>query len=168
MATTAAVSETPFRPAAWPRWLLFVGRVTLGVIFVVAAYTKLHFNGSWHLGDYYFFFGMGIDSYGILPLWGVDLLARILPWFEAALGVALISGIGLRWTGLAASALLVVFITALTRAYMHGLEIVCGCFGNNEKLGPLTLVRDGSFLLLALAITIGAFLIKKRKSTLSS
>ena len=168
MATSAVVSEPSVRPAAWPRWFLLVGRVTLGVIFVVAAYTKLHFNGSWHLGDYYFFFGMGIDSYGILPLLGVDLLARVLPWFEAALGVALISGIGLRWTGLVASALLVVFITALTRAYMHGLEIVCGCFGNNEKLGPLTLVRDGSFLLLALAITIGAFLIKKRKSTVSS
>ena len=137
MATSAVVSETSTRPAVWPRWFLFFGRVTLGVIFVVAAYTKLHFNGSWHLGDYYFFFGMGIDSYGMLPLWGVDLLARVLPWFEAALGVALISGIGLRWTGLVASGLLVMFITALTRAYMHGLEIVCGCFGNNEKLGPL-------------------------------
>jgi hypothetical protein len=40
---------------------------------------------------------------------------------------------------------------------------MCGCFGNNEKLGPLTLLRDSTMLLLAIAVTIGAFLIVKRK-----
>jgi len=86
-----------------------------------------------------------------------------LPWFEVALGALLIAGVGLRWTGIIASALLLVFISAMTRAYILKLEIMCGCFGNNEKLGPLTLVRDGSLLVLALAVTIGAFLIKKRE-----
>jgi hypothetical protein len=62
-----------------------------------------------------------------------------------------------------ASALLLLFIGAMTRAYMHGLEIMCGCFGNNEKLGPLTLLRDSSMLIPALGVTIGAFLIKKPK-----
>ena len=32
---------------------------------------------------------------------------------------------------------------------------MCGCFGNNEKLGPLTLLRDSTMLLLA--ATAGAF-----------
>jgi hypothetical protein len=45
---------------------------------------------------------------------------------------------------------------------------MCGCFGNNEKLGPLTLLRDSSMLIPALGVTIGAFLIKKPKSTVSS
>ena len=111
---------------------------------------------------------MAINSYNMLPMWAVEWLARILPWFELLLGVLLIAGIGLRWTGLTSSALLLVFIGAMTRAYMHGLEIKCGCFGNNEKLGPLTLIRDSSMLILALAVTIGAFLIKKRESTVSS
>jgi hypothetical protein len=96
------------------------------------------------------------------------MAARILPWFEFFLGVALLAGIGLRWTGLMASALLLVFIAAMTRAYMNGLEIMCGCFGNNEKLGPLTLLRDSTMLIPALGVTIGAFLIKKRKATVSS
>jgi uncharacterized membrane protein YphA (DoxX/SURF4 family) len=168
MATPAVISETSVRPTAWPRALLALGRVALGVIFVYAAFTKLYFNGGWHFGDYHFFFGMAINSYNILPIWGVNWAARILPWFELLLGILLIAGVGLRWTGLVASVLLLVFIGAMTRAYMNGLEIMCGCFGNNEKLGPLTLIRDSSMLIPALGVTIGAFLINKRKTAVSS
>jgi len=168
MAATAISVDSSVRPAAWPRALLFIGRVALGIIFLVAAYTKLHFNGGWHFGDYHFFFGMAINSYNLLPLWGVELLARGLPWFEVALGALLIWGAGLRWAGIAASALLLVFISAMTRAYILHLEIMCGCFGNNEKLGPLTLIRDSSMLVLAIAVTVGAFLIAKKKSAISS
>ena len=163
MATSAVVTESRSQSRAWPRMLLLVGRVILGAIFIVAAYTKLYFSGSWHFGDYHFFFGMAINSYNLLPVWAVELLARVLPWFELALGAFLISGAGLRWSGIIASGLLLVFIGAMTNAYIKGLEIMCGCFGNNEKLGPWTLVRDSSMLVLALAVTIGAFLIKKRE-----
>ena len=163
MVTSAVVSESRSQSRAWPRTLLLVGRVILGAIFIVAAYTKLYFSGSWHFGDYHFFFGMAINSYNLLPVWAVELLARVLPWFELALGAFLISGAGLRWSGIIASGLLLVFIGAMTNAYIKGLEIMCGCFGNNEKLGPWTLVRDSSMLVLALAVTIGAFLIKKRE-----
>ena len=163
MATSAVVTESRSQSRAWPRMLLLVGRVILGAIFIVAAYTKLYFSGSWHFGDYNFFFGMAINSYNLLPVWAVELLARVLPWFELALGAFLISGAGLRWSGIIASGLLLVFIGAMTNAYIKGLEIMCGCFGNNEKLGPWTLVRDSSMLVLALSVTIGAFLIKKRK-----
>jgi uncharacterized membrane protein YphA (DoxX/SURF4 family) len=168
MATPVVVPETYARPAVWPRTLLLLGRVALGVIFIYAAYTKLYFNGGWHFGDYQFFFGMVINSYNILPLAAVNWAALILPWFEFLLGILLIAGVGLRWTGMIASALLLLFIGAMTRAYMNGLEIMCGCFGNNEKLGPLTLLRDSSMLIPALGVTIGAFLIKKPKPTVSS
>lgn len=168
MATSAISAETSMRTAAWPRALLLAGRVALGLVFLVAAYTKLHFNGAWHFSDYHFFFGMAINSYNLLPFWAVEWLARGLPWFEVALGVLLIAGIGLRWVGIVASLLLLAFIAGMARAYFLGLEIMCGCFGNNEKLGPLTLLRDSSLLLLALAVTIGAFAIKKHRSTLPS
>ena len=62
MATPVVVPETYARPAVWPRTLLLLGRVALGVIFIYAAYTKLYFNGGWHFGDYQFFFGMVINS----------------------------------------------------------------------------------------------------------
>jgi uncharacterized membrane protein YphA (DoxX/SURF4 family) len=168
MATTAIPSETSPRVAVWPRALLAIGRVALGLVFLVAAYTKLHFNGGWHFGDYHFFFAMAIDSYNMLPLWAVEWMARVLPILEAVLGAWLISGLGLRWAGLVTSALLLVFIGAMTRALILHIQIKCGCFGNDEPLTIFTLLRDSSLLLLALAVTIGAFLIKKRQGTLSS
>ncbi len=168
MATTAIPTETAPRSSAWPATLLVIGRVALGVIFLIAAYTKLHFAGEWHFGDYQFFFAMAIDSYKMLPLSAVQLMARLLPWFELALGGFLIAGVAVRWIGLITSGLLLVFIGAMTRAKILGLEINCGCFGNNEKLGWATLLRDSSLLVLALAVTIGAFLLKKRQDKVSS
>ena len=168
MATSAVISESQSQPRAWPRVLLVLGRVALGAIFLYAAYSKLYFDGAWHLHDYHFFFAMAIDSYKMLPLSVVEWMARILPWFELLLGALLIVGIGLRWAGSITTALLLVFIGAMTRAKILGLEINCGCFGNNEKLGTATLIRDSSLLVLALAVTIGAFLIKRHRAGVSS
>ena len=163
-----ATTETSPSRAAWPRKLLVLGRVALGLVFLVAAYTKLHFNGNWHLGDYHFFFAMAIDSYNMLPLWAVEVMARVLPILEAVLGALLISGVGLRWVGSITSALLLVFIGAMTRALILHIQIKCGCVGNDEPLTIYTLLRDSSLLVLALAVTIGAFLIKKRQDKLSA
>ncbi len=168
MATTAIPSETTPRARTWPKALLATGRVVLGLVFLVAAYTKLHFNGGWHFGDYHFFFAMAIDSYNMLPLWAVELMARVLPILEAVLGALLISGLGLRWVASITSALLLVFIGAMTRALILHIQIKCGCFGNDEPLTIFTLLRDSTLLILALAVTIGAFLIKKRQDTVSS
>jgi uncharacterized membrane protein YphA (DoxX/SURF4 family) len=168
MATSAVVSESQSQPRAWPRVLLVVGRVALGAVFLYAAYSKLYFDGAWHLRDYQFFFAMAIDSYKMLPLMVVKWMASILPWFELLLGGLLIAGAGVRWVGSITSVLLLVFIGAMTRAKILGLEINCGCFGNNEKLGWATLARDSSLLILALAVTIGAFLIKRRRAAVSS
>jgi hypothetical protein len=48
------------------------------------------------------------------------------------------------------------------------LEINCGCFGPGERLGVGTLLRDGSLLALAIAVTVGAFVISRRKRSKSS
>jgi len=164
MATTVMASESSPRLGGLARVLLVLARVALGVVFIYAAFSKLYFNGGWHFSDYHFFFGIVIDSYKILPSSAVIWAARILPWIELLLGIFLLAGVGLRWAGLMASALLLVFIGAMTHAYMHNLEIMCGCFGNNEKLGPLTLLRDSSMLIPAVGVTIGAFLDKKRRA----
>lgn len=168
MAATQIPLKTSARPAAWPRNLLLVGRVVLGSIFLISAYTKFHFNGSWHFGDYHFFFAMAVDSYNMLPLWAVEIVARVLPILEALLGAFLVSGVGLRWVASITSALILVFIGAMTRALILHIQIKCGCFGNDDPLTIWTLLRDSSFLVLALAVTIGAFLLKKRRDTVSS
>jgi uncharacterized membrane protein YphA (DoxX/SURF4 family) len=145
------------------RALLLAGRLVLGGIFVYAAYAKLHFGGAWHLQDYHFFFAMAINSYNMLPLPVVQGMARVLPWFELALGALLILGVGLRWVSSAVTLLLLVFMAALTRAAMLGLQINCGCFGYSSQKPTTELFHDSGFLILGLAVTIGAFLTQRAR-----
>jgi uncharacterized membrane protein YphA (DoxX/SURF4 family) len=129
--------------------IALVLRIALGGIFVYAAYVKL--REPWQL------FALAIDSYRMLPLWAVEWAARTLPWIELVIGLALIVGRGLRVTATITSAVLLVFIGALVRAKLKGMEISCGCFGNSEPLTWWTVARDSSMLVVSLLLTAMAF-----------
>ena len=110
-------------------------------------------------------FAMGVDSYQMLPPWAVSPFAHLLPPFELLLGLWLLTGFGLRISGLVSTALICAFVAAMYSAYERGLTISCGCFGAGAQIGPKDLIRDGLlFLPLALAVTIGAFLIRRKSS----
>ena len=131
------------------RWLVLILRVALAAVFVYAAWSKL--RQPWLL------FAMAIDAYGLLPQWAVMTLARALPWFELSLGIFLLTGIWLRQTATAASALLVVFFAVMLRSYAKGLQIDCACFGFGEAISLKTLLRDGLLVLSSVALTALAF-----------
>jgi len=114
-------------------------RLVLGAVFVYAAYTKL--RQSWLL------FALSIDSYQLLPEWGVLALARTLPWIELALGLLLVTGWLLRYTSVAAAIVLAGFFSVMLLSYARGAGIDCGCFGVGEALSAKTLIRDGALLL---------------------
>ena len=165
MSQTSTIAIERPRTASKVRFLMVAARIVLGLIFIYASYTKLHYNGAWHLRDYYFLFAMGIDSYRMLPLAAVEWMARILPWLELGVGALLVIGAGVRWAGLVVTALLVVFMIALAHAALGGLEINCGCFGTNSVRPGRELMLDGVLLALALAVTVGGFLsYRARKS----
>jgi len=103
------------------RIALIVGRLALGVIFLLAAYAKL--KAPWIV-----FWG-SLNDFGILPDWALEPIAKTLPWAELALGMALISGIWQRWFALMAALLLGLFFAVMVRSYAVGLKIDCGCFG---------------------------------------
>lgn len=125
-------------------------RIALGAVFVYAAWLKL--RDSWYL------FAMSIDSYHVLPLWAVELVARTLPWAELLIGLLLIVGRWLRVSAAATSLLLLVFFALMVRAYATGMEIACGCFGPGETISWRTLLRDGALLAGSLFVTSMAFL----------
>lgn len=149
--STSAGSPRNSRTATdWFIWLLlFAGRIAFGVTFIYAAYTKL--RNPWML------FAMSVDSYQMLPAWGVDLVARALPWAELVMGVILILGLWVRWAAVATTALIAVFFCAIVRAYFMHLGINCGCFGTSEPLTKFTVLRDGALLGAALVLTVLAF-----------
>jgi uncharacterized membrane protein YphA (DoxX/SURF4 family) len=157
----------PFRAGAA---LLVAGRLVLAAIFLLAAYGKLMPQGAqpWTLASLkaspaslklsMAFFAMEIDSYQMAPSWAVEALSHTLPWLELAVGLLLLAGVALRWTGAISVALLTALMAVVTRTYMKGLQVNCGCFGPSEPLTRWTIVRDGLFVALAFAVTIGAFL----------
>ncbi len=121
-------------------------RVVLGAVFVYAAYTKL--RQSWLL------FALSIDSYQILPEWGVLTLARTLPWLELAIGVLLLAGWKLRYVSIAATAMLALFFSVMVIQYARGAGIDCGCFGVGEALSIKTLARDAGLMLASVALVV--------------
>jgi uncharacterized membrane protein YphA (DoxX/SURF4 family) len=152
------------------RTLLLIGRLALAAIFLFASYAKLEPQAAmpWSSSSIktsLSLFAMQVDSYQLLPPQLVSPAAHFLPPFELFLGLWLLSGVLLRYASLVTTLLLGAFFAVMVRTYMAGLEINCGCFGPGERLGPLTLLRDGSLLVLALAVTIGAFLqCRKRRN----
>jgi uncharacterized membrane protein YphA (DoxX/SURF4 family) len=137
------------------RWLLVAGRILLGGILAYAAWAKLRV--SWLV------FAGSLSGYQLLPDNLLEPIARTLPWFELALGILLISGFLLRVSSVVSTLLLGTFFGVMIRSYAAGLKIDCGCFGPGEALGPKTLIRDGSLVALSMAVTIGAFVLRKRQ-----
>jgi len=158
----------------WGRVLLLLGRVALGIVFIVAAYMKMKPQPAmvWSLASVetsLSMFAMGVDSYQILPPWAVSLVAHWLPPFELILGLWLLSGLALRASSVVAALMICGFFAAMISAYQRGLTISCGCFGPGEQIGPKRLIEEGLMLLpLALAVCIGAFLLAKPHATLGS
>jgi uncharacterized membrane protein YphA (DoxX/SURF4 family) len=160
---------TPTTKAKLGKILLLLGRLTLAGIFLVAAYAKLkpQADVAWSAGSVrtsLAMFAMQVDSYQLLPASAVNFVAHTLPPFELFLGLWLLSGVLLPLSALATTVLLGGFFSVIVRSYRMGLEINCGCFGPGERLGPWTLVRDGSMLALAIAVTIGAFWLYRKRS----
>ena len=70
---------------------LLVLRIALGVVFVYAAWVKL--DTPWQL------FAGAIADYKLLPAWAVNPLARSLPWAELLIGLLLMAGFAIQFTG---------------------------------------------------------------------
>lgn len=156
------------------RILLIAGRIILGGIFIAAGFVKLRpvvHGMPWSkasVNTSLAMFAMQVDSYQMLSSSSANLVAHALPFAELALGLWIVSGLWLAVPSLLTTLMLGGFLTAMIRAYALGLEINCGCFGPGEKVGPLSFVRDGAFFALSLAVTIGAFLIARKKSARES
>jgi uncharacterized membrane protein YphA (DoxX/SURF4 family) len=154
----------------WGRILLILGRLVLAAIFLVAACAKMKPQPGmpWTSGSVrtsLSMFAMGVDSYQMLPPWAVSPFAHLLPPFEMLLGLWLLAGFALRISSIVSTALICAFVTAMYSAYERGLTISCGCFGPGAQIGPTDLIRDGLlFLPLALAVTIGAFLVHRKRA----
>ena len=147
----------------WLGIMSVVGRVAIGIIFLITGYFKVRpLPGfPWSVASVKIslaMFGTAVDSYQILPPWGVSLMAHFLPFVELALGILLLAGLALRFSTLLSAIAVLTFFTAQLSAYLRNMEIPCGCgLIPGEQIGPLSLTIDALLLLLCLALTFSAF-----------
>jgi uncharacterized membrane protein YphA (DoxX/SURF4 family) len=148
------------------RIVILVGRLLLAGIFVFAGGAKIFYPNqmfrSFALSKFSVLanlsnFSHQVDSYKLLPPQAVDFVANTLPFAEIALGLLLLIGWRVRVWASVVSLLLLAFFTMVARAYILHLRIDCGCFGKPEPITGFTLLRDGSFLALALLVTVSEF-----------
>ena len=153
-------------PLNVPRAVVWLGRLIIGGIFVYAGYAKLtypnHNLWPWFLLKFSVSanlstFAFQVESYKVLGPGGSSFVAHTLPFVEIVLGLLLLTGWKLRVWATMVSAILVGFLTVVTRAYLLHMDINCGCFGTPEPLTLMTVIRDATLVLLALVMTIFAY-----------
>ena len=129
-------------------WLTIRVQIALGIIFVVAAWPKIVDPPS---------FAHMIYNYRILPAPLINLSALTMPWVEIVAGLCLILGIWVRPARWIITAMLVVFMIAISINLARGNAIDCGCFDTSaanktydERIRDMwmVLIRDAGMLLM--------------------
>jgi uncharacterized membrane protein YphA (DoxX/SURF4 family) len=148
-------------PFNFRRAVIWIGRLVLAGIFIYAGYAKIALP-TMHprppIGLALSFFAMQVDSYQVLPPWGVNFVAHTLPFAEITLGVLLLIGWQLRIWATLTTLLILGFFAVVVRSYAAGMQINCGCFANPEPLTIWTVIRDGALAAVAVVMTVFAFI----------
>ncbi len=108
-------------------YLSVVCRLLLGIIFIQSALSKIIRPAV---------FALNVVDYGMVPAWGVNLFALILPWAELVGGLFLFLGIRTSTAATLIGGMNIIFIVGLINVLWQGLSINCGCVG--EAGEPIT------------------------------
>jgi uncharacterized membrane protein YphA (DoxX/SURF4 family) len=150
MAEIKMTASTPFRYAT------IAFRLFLAVVFLIAGGSKIAHPWT---------FVHTVEGYKMLPTALTRPFGLALPWIEVLIGLYLLVGLFTRIAAVAAAALLVTFLVALSVEIVRGTTGNCGCvvgidnpiitaFVGGNSIGVWDLLRDGVLLLMALAVAI--------------
>jgi uncharacterized membrane protein YphA (DoxX/SURF4 family) len=129
-------------------WLTLLFRLILGGVLLVA--------GALKVTDPYSS-ATSVRAYQILPVDLANFLGFVLPFAEVAIGIFLIVGIWVRLNAIAGGALMIMFIFAISQAWIRGISLDCGCFGNGGLLESDDLPVWNYTLEIARDIVLAAF-----------
>lgn len=102
-----------------------IARLILAIVFIYAGFAKL-------ISPETFF--ENIQEYRLLPLNLCYILAYLLPPFEIILGVGLFLNRYAKTCAFLIVFLNIIFIFAIASAWIRGIDISCGCFGQSSSL----------------------------------
>ncbi len=145
-------------------YLAIFCRLLLGVIFIQFALSKIMRPAV---------FALNVVEYQLMPAWGVNLWALILPWAELVAGLFLILGIRTRTAAIFIGGMNVIFIVGLVNAILNQYPINCGCVGEvGEPVNWWKVTKNAGMLLMAVQIYLydrlfvldrGGFVWRERK-----
>ena len=125
-------------------YLSLVFRLYIAGIFVYAGMYKISYTAE---------FAETIAGYQMVPYWGVNFLAAILPWIELICGILLAAGVRARAAACVLGALMAVFTVGIAWNLILDSPIGCGCFSSvEEAISWRTLVRDSLWLAMIVHI----------------
>ena len=119
-------------------------RMYIGGVFIYASMYKINYPGE---------FAETIASYQLVPYWGVNLMALVMPWAELVSGILMVLGVRTKAAAAAIGGMLVMFSLAILITLLRGIPIGCGCFTSVEDpLGWGTFWRDLLWLGMTLQV----------------
>lgn len=104
----------------WPLLLVLVLRGALGALFLASAVSKIRNPAT---------FRRTVRTYELVPRRAVAAVAHLVVASEVLLGLSLLAGFAKTVSLGAASAMLLVFATAITVNLLRGRSFDCGCYG---------------------------------------
>lgn len=124
--------------------LALIARVVLGFWFVRSGGIKVFASGLDR-------FTVDIANYKLVGPPLDAIAAYTVPWFEMIAGMCLLLGVFRRGAILTIAGLVLVFSICIGWAWVHQLDISCGCHGSEEKIQYWNKVAEftGYFSVLA-------------------
>ena len=100
-------------------YLSFVFKIYIGWLFIYASLTKIPDPAV---------FAENVAAYQIIPYWGINLVAVLVPALELVAGVFLILGLRVKAAAAILGGFLFLYTILTIITVLRGLSISCGCY----------------------------------------